>query len=177
MEKANAELMPAFHQGQFDFIIGILGEQEAESPFTAKVLFYDEMVAVVRPGHPLAKLSEVSVAQLAGFPWIYPRPGSAHRRRLDDLFKAADVAPPVCAVVGGSEALITGLLLQSDFVVAMSAGAQRLDQNTKGLVPLKLAVKIPPRPIGILHRGWRNLSPMAKALVAEIERVRLPQAG
>lgn len=54
----------------------------------------DELVPVVREGHPLLRRKRLDLAMLAEGGWILPRSPSAARVRFDAVFKAGGAAPP-----------------------------------------------------------------------------------
>jgi LysR family transcriptional regulator, regulator for genes of the gallate degradation pathway len=166
--------MAAFRKGDFDFIIALLDEEDVDPQFTVKELFKDELVAVVRPNHPvLDRLPSPALSDLVAFPWIYPKPGSGHRRKIDGCIRAAGLSQPFIAVEGGgSGAFIAGLLVRTDYVAALSAGVVAVDGNMSSLATISLGSEMATRRVGIIHRGKSNLSPAARALVSEVEKRR-----
>lgn len=169
-ELRNSQLLPAFRKGQFDFVVGILDSEELDDSFVTKILFYDELVAAVRPNHPLTMMDTIEPKDLLRFPWIYPNRGTAHRRRMDTYFQAARLRPPLGTIVGGSNSFIKSTLMQSDFVAVLPEDVVR-DDNAQGtLTAISLDSPILRRPLGIIHRGKKTLTPLGRTLMLEIER-------
>lgn len=168
-EVNNMELLSSFNKGEFDFVMAILDQEELEPGQVVKPLFEDELVAVVRAKHPLAKLGKVKPKDLLAYPWIYPRAATARRKRIDDFFYAAGLTPPVATVEGSSTSFKLAILLKSDLITLMPEAVVSSDENAKQLTVIKLKGPTLRRRIGIIHRGVVNLSPASRALISEIE--------
>jgi DNA-binding transcriptional LysR family regulator len=168
-ELNNSELLASFSKGEFDFIVAILDQDELETGQVAKTLFYDELVVAVRPKHPLTKLAKVRPRDLLAHPWIYPRAGTARRKRIDDFFFASGLTPPVATVEGSSTSFKLAILLQSDLITVMPQGVLDSDESAKQLRAIRFKGPTLRRRIGIIHRGASNLSPASRALIGEIE--------
>lgn len=168
-EMNNAELLSAFSKGEFDFVIAIVDQGDIDPAHTVKTLVNDELVAVVRPKHPLTKLPRVTPKELLEYPWIYPRAGTARRKRIDDFFYEAGLNPPVATVEGSSTSFKLAILLKSDLVTVLPEGVLNSDENAKRLAAIRLNGPTLRRRIGMVHRGVGNLSPAARALIAEAE--------
>jgi DNA-binding transcriptional LysR family regulator len=91
------------HEQAIDVILDMLRREELDlafamvSPATAgmsgQVLYEEELVAVMSPGHALAKRASVRVDELADDPLIGFRPGSALRRAVDVELSRAKRSP------------------------------------------------------------------------------------
>lgn len=173
-ERSNPELLTAFDAGEFDFIMCILDQEDLDPTYVMQTLLYDEIVAVVRPRHPLTKLAKVTPKDLLTYPWIYPRTGGLRRKRIDDFFHSCGLPPPKASVEGSSTSFKLAMLLKSDLITALPESFAMSDEYSKRLVPIKMKPPILRRPIGIIHRGLSNVTPAARALLAEIKRVCRP---
>ena len=54
-------------------------------------LFQDDLVLVVRNGHPLAAEKDLSLADLSGLDWVVPRRGTPARLHFDEVMAAAAI--------------------------------------------------------------------------------------
>jgi LysR family transcriptional regulator of gallate degradation len=170
-EMNNTELFVDFDKGTFDFVIGVLDQHRMAPGQISRILFHDELVVVVRPSHPLTRLSKVTPTDLLRFPWIYPNAGTARRERIDNFFFAEGLDPPEVTIEGSSTSFKLAILLESDLVTMMPEGVVMADGTARQLAVIKLGSKFLRRPVGIVHRGWKNLLPSSRTLIGEIRGI------
>lgn len=100
----------------------------------------DEVVAVVRAGHPLARRRSAGLAEIAAWPLVMREPGSGVRGLVERAYAAEGLAPAVglelAGVEGVKQAVRAGLGV--GFVSALS---MRHEDGTLS------AVRIAPRPL------------------------------
>ncbi len=80
-DRYSDELLDLIRTGVVDF--GINREVGQEDEFEHRLLFDDVHYLICRSDHPLAKLRQVTLKQLAGFDYIHPLHGSSLWQRLD----------------------------------------------------------------------------------------------
>jgi DNA-binding transcriptional LysR family regulator len=170
-EMNNTELFEAFDKGTFDFVAGIIDQHHMLNGQSSRILFHDELVVVVRPAHPLTKLAQVTPQDLLRFPWIYPNVGTARRKRIDNFFAGEGLDPPEVTIEGSSTSFKFAILLESDLVTMMPEGVVTVDGTARQLTAIKLGSEFLRRPVGIVHRGWKNLLPSSRTLIGEIRKV------
>lgn len=169
-ERFNSLLFSAFYRGEFDFIVAAIETAQLEAGLTTRVLFYDELVVAVRPGHPLTRAAAVTAKHLAQHSWIYPKMGTPYRSRIDEYFRASRVTPPRGVIEGGSDVFVRELLTESDLVAILPEELLTEEKKSGRLAVIRLGSRQLRRPIGIVHRGWTKLSPASRALISEIEK-------
>jgi len=100
----------------------------------------DEVVAIVRADHPLARGGQATLPQIGGHPLVMREPGSGVRRLVERAFEAVGLAPAtgleLAGVEGVKQAVRAGLGV--GFVSAMS---MRHEDGTLA------AVRVAPRPL------------------------------
>lgn len=69
-------------------------------------LGHDEIVAVMRPDHPLAGQTEITLAELAAHPLIWREAGSGTREVLEQALHTAGLQPEVHLCLGGVAAVL-----------------------------------------------------------------------
>jgi len=80
----------------------------------------DEPHAVIASAeHPLAARKELQLEQLIEQPWILPPPGSLVRDKLTDMFVQHGLSRPTNIIETDCLPVITGLLQQSNRLVAL----------------------------------------------------------
>jgi DNA-binding transcriptional LysR family regulator len=86
-------ILPMLRRDELDLAFAMASPGSLGSEMTARVLYEEELVAVMSPSHPLGGRTAVRVEELAADPLIGFRPGSALRRAVDEQLARADPAP------------------------------------------------------------------------------------
>jgi LysR family transcriptional regulator of gallate degradation len=170
LESPYDELTAGLLSGRIDFIVGALRAAPGEA-FVAHALLEDKAALIARAGHPLAVCSRLRLSDLAGYPWVLSRAGTPLRESLVHFYERQGAEPPVPAVETGDLALLRGLLLASDMLTVLSAHQLHHEVRTGQLVVLPFDMPGMERNIGVTTRRGAHLSPGARALLAEIERI------
>jgi DNA-binding transcriptional LysR family regulator len=120
---------------------------------------------VVRPGHPLARRTDLGLAELARQSWIVPPAGSILRDRLTARFLSEGLSPPTDTVETLAIPLIVPLLSSTDMVVALPQELVQayLDSEQLALLPFDLGLRMDA--YGIITRRGHVLSPGAEGLL------------
>lgn len=170
LESPYDELTAGLLSGQIDFIVGALRAAPSDT-FVSHALLEDKAALVVRAGHPLASRKRLRLSDLSGYPWVLSRAGTPLRESLELFFRKQEVEPPAPAVETGDLALLRGLLLASDMLTVLSAHQLYHEVRTGQLVVLPFEMSGMERNIGVTTRRGAHLSPGARALLSEIERI------
>jgi DNA-binding transcriptional LysR family regulator len=157
------ETLAMLRQGEIDFALRSLPEPPADmtySPFRTA----DRLLIAPR-NHPIHRTKSLTLESLSRHPFILPRSGSATRKLIEGLFAERGLRLKVSLEAGGWETIkrYAGLglgigvvpdfcLEQTDRRLAVRPARHLFGQDTYGIVT---------------KRG-RELSPAARALVAEI---------
>jgi LysR family transcriptional regulator of gallate degradation len=170
LESPYGELTGNLLSGRIDFIVGAL-RAGSDDAFSSRTLLEDKTALIVRSGHPLAHRKRLCLSDLAGFPWVLSRAGTPLRDSLELFFHNHGAAAPVPAVETGDLALLRGLLVSSDMLTVLSAHQLHHEVTTAQLVVLPFPMPGMERRIGITTRRGAHLSPGARALLAEIDKI------
>ena len=163
-EAPDDQLVELLLGGETDLLICPVGVAPIRSDITEHSLFTDPFSAVVRKGHPLSRMKQVSVADIIGEGWILPHPGSAFRRQVEAIFLTCGFSVPTSSVNTNSRAMIERLLLETERIAIMSDWViNGLDAEQFARVGL-LDVGAP-RTIGIKQLNNVQLPPPANSLV------------
>ncbi len=92
-EQALDVILRMLRRDELDLTFAMATPKQAGAGLSGRILFEEELVAVMSSSHPLAGRESVSVEQLADDALIGFRPGSALRRAVDDRLAAAERAP------------------------------------------------------------------------------------
>jgi DNA-binding transcriptional LysR family regulator len=79
-------LLPGLRVGEFDIIVGTLPQQPLGPEYATEVLMDEQIVAVVRRGHPLEDVSPLNWRSIEEFPLILPPHNTMTRGAIDAVF-------------------------------------------------------------------------------------------
>ncbi|WP_117193410.1 LysR family transcriptional regulator [Rhizobium terrae] len=149
------DLMAALRRGEIDFLLGALRVPAPIGDVEQRVLFHDTIVLVAGNSHPLAGRSEITVEELAAYPWVVSPSGTPIRRYFDSVFLNVAAAPPKSIVESGSLILMRELLDGSDHLGCTSR-LQAEAEIARGLMrALPFDLSHTSRPIGVvLRKDW-----------------------
>ena len=170
LESPYGELTAGLLGGRIDFIVGALRSHPGEA-FSTLPLFEDKAALVARAGHPLARRTQLGLADLEAYPWVLSRPGAPLRESLDQFFQRQGMAPPQPTVETGDLALLRGLLTSSDMLTVLSAHQLHHEVTTGQLTVLPFDMPGLERSIGVMTRKGAHLAPGARALIEAMEAI------
>lgn len=156
--------------GDVDFVFGALRASDYASDLHGERLLTEEMVILVRRGHPLLDRS-LDLAELDDARWVLPRADTPARLLLEAHFQQIGSPSPEPVVETGDMAIIRGLLMRSDMLAVVSAHQLEYEMASGELQPLRLTLHDTLRPIGLIYRSNGLPSPAAEALMAQIRSV------
>jgi len=151
--------------GQLDIVVGRIMESEGAGELDFELLADEPHVVLARNGHPLAKQSQVTLADLAAYGWIMPPSASVLRSRLDMVFLERGQMPPQNIVETGSLPVIIHLLRHSDLLTALPPESVEfyLQKGQMCVLPIDLGVRM--EFFGIVRRRHHQLSPGAERVL------------
>jgi DNA-binding transcriptional LysR family regulator len=133
--------------------------------FAIRDLCDDEVYLIVSPSHPFAGRSSVSPAEVAAEDFAVPEPGSRTRMLIEQSFAERGHKLRVTMQLPGTEAVKKAV--ESNLAVAMVSRysvPRELALGVLARVPIDGLVL--DRPIHILHRKGKHLSPLARRFLA-----------
>jgi len=161
----NEALMPWVKQGEVDFALSSVPMQATDPELSHERLFIESGVVVARLHHPLAKKRNLSMTELARYPWVLPRRREMERRALDDLFLAHGLELPDAAIETTSTVLMKSMLMQSDFLTFLPRELIYWELQAGQLTTLALAGPSWTRAVGITRRARGSLNVASRVLV------------
>lgn len=97
-----AKTLESILDNSVDF--GVVSMPVNDARLTVSVIHRDELVLIAAPGHPLAKMKNVSVAELSQYPLVLPKLGRT-RDAIDNLFYSAQLKTNISMELDSSELL------------------------------------------------------------------------
>ncbi|MCC2612543.1 LysR substrate-binding domain-containing protein [Neorhizobium sp. Rsf11] len=171
LEGSYEQLLSDLEMGHIDFLIGALRSHVA--PVLVQEPLFDFRLAVVAgAGHPLSDKADVSINDLAAYPWVVARKGTPNRSTFDALAATfPEGRPKQGTVETGSLTALRGILMQSDRLALLSRHQLRHELKAGFLTLLNYEVPAMPLSIGITTRcNWHPTALQAEYLSA-IRRV------
>ena len=170
MEGAADRLRETVAAGHADFALSV--RPEGREPLHFRHLFDDPFVLVCRKDHPFAQRSSADWSDFAAYPFIASARSSSIRPVTDAAFvqKGLDVR----SVLEFPSIASCGAL------VSAGLGITALPQLAMSLIPGNGLVTVPlhgpqlTRPIGLVTRIGRSLSPATQAFMATVETCAAP---
>ena len=166
-----AKILESIIDNSVDF--GVVSTPVDDKRLTVVNIHRDELVIIAAPGHPLSRMKQAAIANLAGFPLLLPKIGRT-RDTLESLFYERGMKPKVSMELDSSELLKrfvaadvgVGFIARSNVSEDVKAGA---------LVAITLSDLSIRRDLALVFRKDKALS---RAALAFIEvAVKLKQAA
>lgn len=129
--------------------------------FAIRDLIEDEVQLIVSPSHPFAERASVSPAEVAGEDFAVPEPGSRTRMLIEQAFHERGHRLRVTMQLPGTEAVKKAV--EANLAVAMVSRFSISREVAFGaLARVPIDGLVIDRPIHILHRKGKHLSPLAR---------------
>jgi LysR family transcriptional regulator of gallate degradation len=148
-------LVQQLRHGDVDLVVGPLRGVQAPGDVAEETLFVDRLLAVVRPGHPLAggRHRARRLADLAALPWIGPLPGTPARAAFERVFAAEGLPLPPLVLQSHSTPVVRAVLQAGDAVALLSPWQMHGELSTGRLQSLAVPLHGTERAIGLMQRA------------------------
>jgi len=171
------KLLRDLRHGQLDFIIGALRNPPPHDDIIQETLFEDPLAIVVRKGHPLSKLANITLKNTLNYPWIAPPKQTPTGTYLHNMLHISDMEHTPVKVVSSSLVLVRGMLLAGDYVTITSVNQIRFELENKSLVALSIELPNSTRPIGLTFRKDWQPTPTQNLFLDIIRKIHLDRTG
>ncbi|MCL4790468.1 MAG: LysR family transcriptional regulator [Gammaproteobacteria bacterium] len=172
-------LIRQLRRGDIDLVAGVATpDWRLDAELEVEKLFPTETVILARRGHPLAGRADLTLAELARYPWIVSSRhiGDTGPLPLLDVFHSAGINPPTQLLYSDAVSAAMGLLVRGDFLTLSVTYAvpltvvSRGDPNTP-FVWLNHTWPAAPNVACLVYRAGVELARPARLLAAEIRQV------
>lgn len=147
----HAHLTRLLHRGEIDVLIGRLGEPDTMRGLSFSQLYLEDIVAVVRPGHPI--LSDPDLKHIVEWPIIFPPARSAIRPFVERLLIAEGIPPPHHRIESVSGAFGRAYTSNSDAIWFISEGVVAREIAEGQLARLPIGSGMTEGPVGLMLRA------------------------
>jgi LysR family pca operon transcriptional activator len=148
----NSVLLDQLRSGALDLVVGRLAAPEKMTGFFFEHLYSEQVLFVVRSGHPLLARGVDPFARLGDFPVLMPTRESVIRPFVDRFFIANGISPPPTAIETVSDSFGRAFLRQSDAVWVISAGVVANELAGGSFVALPFDTSETKGPVGLTMR-------------------------
>ncbi|MEH6497940.1 MAG: LysR family transcriptional regulator [Pseudoalteromonas distincta] len=135
-----------------------------EPPIVGRIIWNDPLDFVVAPEHPLAAAANVSLAELAAYPAVFPGANTFTHNVVSQLFQEHGVTPQISM---STNYLETIKMMVSIGLAWSVLPRTMLDQQVTVLRLPGVALQ---RQLGVIWHSGRTLSNAARALIEELDR-------
>ena len=161
----STELAPALLEGELDLALLLMPLDNSQVGITFDPLLLTRPILVAREGHPLTGRDNISVKELAGYPWMMPQFPQTHRLIINQTFMDAGVPPPVPAINVSTAVFFDALIRQTDMVTVVPSTLLSNAEKAHGLEALRTNFPFPDEAVGIAYRQNSTLLPGARTVI------------
>jgi DNA-binding transcriptional LysR family regulator len=152
------QLLPKLRIGELDLFVGRLEPGYASPDLVTEALYKEPMVAVTRPGHPLAPKARVNWSQLAEHPCVLPPPWASLRVKLEQQFLKQGLEPPRDVVETASFLTQISFLHERSAIAFMAVSVARHFEQLGLVHPLRMKVPVDLPPVGMITLRGQQLT-------------------
>ncbi|HXH81311.1 MAG TPA: LysR family transcriptional regulator [Candidatus Tectomicrobia bacterium] len=161
------KVVEAVVSGEAD--IGIMSYPPADRALGVVPLREEPMALVCHPGHRLARRRRVRAAELTGEPFVAFDAGLTIRKAIDRALRAANARPTIVMEFDNIETIKQGITIGAGVsILPVHTVRKEVGVRTLAAIPLDLPDLV--RPVGIIHRRGRPLTPTASRFVDLLRR-------
>src|SRR5438046_809270 len=169
-----AKILDSVIDTSVDF--GVVSMPVTDPRLTVVLIHRDELVIIVPPQHPLAKLKSATIADAARFPLVVPKAGHT-RDALEDLFHQQKLKPRYAMELDSSE-LLKRFVAADVGVGFISRSNVQEDVQAKVLAAIPLADAAPiRRDLALVFRKDKALSRAALAFIDIAVKIKAADAA
>ena len=130
------DLMASLRRGEVDLVVGSIREDSQDDEFRQEIVMRDQIVVVANEDNPLARMTSVSVDELASHKWVLPDGTEGERDRLGRVLRAQGHALPSCVITTPSSSFMATMLQDSQLLSYLPRALIRMGKDYAHLVPV-----------------------------------------
>ncbi|MFT3691004.1 LysR substrate-binding domain-containing protein [Paenirhodobacter sp.] len=168
MTGPNWLLLSLLREGQLDLVVGRAPPEGEGEALTFRALYWERVVPVVHPGHPLLR-QDWEYGALTRYPLMLPPQGALIAAGVRSWLHSVGIPDPEPAWENVSLAFGREVVLHSDTVWFISEGVVRPELESGTLAVLPIRNELLGGRVGISLRDRAEPSAPAQALIAALE--------
>ncbi len=147
--------------------VGIMSYPPTDRALTVVPLRQEPMAFVAYPSHPLARRRSVPVAQLDGEAFVAFDPGLTIRKAIDRALRQHNVRVDIKMEFDNIETIKQAIMIKAG-VSILPRHTVQMEAGVRTLAVLPLDIPDLVRPVGIIHRRQKPLTPTASRFVQHL---------
>ncbi len=163
-------LLQQLRDGYLDLVVGRMALPEQMAGLAFEHLHVEDVIAVVRPGHPLLEDPDKFWQRVEAYPLVMPPSGATIRSAVEQAFLAAGLGQMVAQYETVSLAFGRGIVGQSDAVWLISYGVVENELMQGQLRKIDLGMKNIAGSVGLTFVSQNRLNENLRALMDCIRR-------
>ncbi|HET7340336.1 MAG TPA: LysR family transcriptional regulator [Methylomirabilota bacterium] len=144
--------------------IGIMSYPPADRALSVVPLREEPMALVCHPNHRLARRRVVMPAELGGEPFVAFDPDLTIRKAIDRTLRQHNVRPNIVMEFDNIETIKQAIIIAAGISILPRHTVQK-EASIRTLAAVDLAIADLVRPVGIVHRRQKPLTPTAERFV------------
>lgn len=142
----NDYLLSLLRTGDVDLVIGRMARAEAMLGLSFEHLYFEKVVMVVRPGHPLLAVAEFTPAMIEPYQLMLPTPNSVIRTLVNQVLLSSGLTEVRDEIETVSNAFGRSYIRETDAIWLISEGVVKRDveEGYLGLLPFDMRDTIGP---------------------------------
>jgi LysR family transcriptional regulator, low CO2-responsive transcriptional regulator len=153
---------------------GVVSLPVTDNRLKVVLIHRDELVIIAPPGHPLAEMKAMRVADVANFPLVMPKVGHT-RDALEELFNERRVKPRYAMELDSSE-LLKRFVAAKVGVGFLPRSHVQEDVQAKVLSAIEISDAQIRRDLALVYRKDKALSRAALAFIDTTVKIKTPEA-
>ena len=142
----------------------------------AEILFYDSVAVMTAAKNPLTRRRNLTLADLAGEPWVLYPYDSFFGAVIAEIFRANGHEPPRPRVSSSSNFVQDELLATGRFLAVLPGFMLKVPGRHPRLKALHVKLPNPRMPIALITLKDRMLTPLAQLFIERVRAVTKPMA-
>jgi DNA-binding transcriptional LysR family regulator len=148
--------------------LGIMSYPPAERALSVVPLREESMAVVCHPNHRLARRRVVMPAELAGEPFVAFDPGLTIRKAIDRALRQHNVRVSIVMEFDNIETIKQAIIIAAGISILPRRTVQK-EASIRTLAAVAVAMPDLVRPVGIVHRRHKPLTPTAARFVEMLQ--------
>ncbi|MSU32947.1 MAG: LysR family transcriptional regulator [Pedosphaera sp.] len=147
--------------------LGLVAYPVKDSKLELVSLREEKLVVICHPGHPFAKSKNLKIQQLQGQKFIGFEPDIPTRKAIDKEFRERSIVVRHVMEFDNIETVKRAVEIEAGIsIVPAGTVAQEVSKNT--LVALEFSDVVLTRPVGLIHKKNKVLSPAMKQFIGSL---------
>lgn len=135
-EGLNEFLLPLLYNGRIDILFSTKPNEPLNEDFEWRLVRKEPVQIVCADQHPLAKMSDVKLKDLAGYSWVMPPRPEPDRQTIDSLFRSFGLQQPKIVIETTSISFLRSIIRKTNYLSYLTRPG--IQEKGSGIIPLEI---------------------------------------